>query len=130
MTIGADRLARARRELAAADHLVRGGFFAQAISRAYYAAFSAAEVALGELGETRSRHSAVIAAFGQRLVAPGTLDASVGRLLRSLFDRRAGADYDETDQPRADDAKAAIADARHVIEAIDQWLDDNHGSRQ
>ena len=122
MTDRADRLTRARRELAAADHLVGGGFFAQAVSRAYYAAFYAAEVALDELGETRSRHSAVVAAFGQLLVRPGTLDAGVGRLLRSLFERRTGADYDETDQPSAEDAQAAIADATRVVDAVDRWL--------
>jgi uncharacterized protein (UPF0332 family) len=42
VTAGADPLARARYELAAADHLASGGFAAQAISRAYYAAFYAA----------------------------------------------------------------------------------------
>jgi uncharacterized protein len=118
----ADRLARARRELAAARHLAAGGFPAQAISRAYYAAFYAAEVALGELGETRSRHSGVVAAFGQLLVRPGTLDATTGRLLRSLFERRARADYDEDDEPTDDDARTAIDDASVVVETIDRWL--------
>lgn len=117
-----DPLARARRELAAADHLATGDFAAQAISRAYYAAFYAAEAALAEIGETRSRHSGVVAAFGQRLVRPGTLDAASGRLLHSLLDRRAGADYDETDEPATADAHAAIADATHVVESVDRWL--------
>jgi uncharacterized protein (UPF0332 family) len=88
-----DRLARSRRELAASRHLATGGFPVQAISRAYYAAFYAAELALAELGETRSRHSGVVAAFGQLLVRAGTLDPAAGRLLRSLFERRARADY-------------------------------------
>ena len=121
MNDNTDRLARSRHELAAARHLAAGRFRAQAISRAYYAAFYAAEVALAELGETRSRHSGVVAALGQLLVRPGTLDPDAGRLLRSLFERRARADYDD-DEPDDDDAQAAIDDAAHVVETIDRWL--------
>jgi uncharacterized protein len=117
-----DPLARARRDLAAARHLATGDFAAQAISRAYYAAFYAAEAALAEIGETRSRHSGVVAAFGQLLVRPGTLDPLSGRLLRSLLDRRVRADDGATDQPTAADAQAAIADATQVVDTVDRWL--------
>src|SRR5436190_8466483 len=61
-------LSRSRRDLDAARHLASGGFFGQSVSRAYYAAFLAAEDALLALGEARSKHSGVIAAFGQRVV--------------------------------------------------------------
>jgi hypothetical protein len=47
-------LARCREELAAARLLAEKGFEAQAVSRAYYAAFFAAETALLAVGETRS----------------------------------------------------------------------------
>jgi uncharacterized protein (UPF0332 family) len=117
-----DPLARARRELAAARLLATEDFAAQAISRAYYAAFYAAEAALAEIGETRSRHSGVLAAFGQLLVRPGALDPASGRLLHSLLDRRAGADYGLTDEPTAADAQAAIADAAQVVDTVDRWL--------
>ena len=74
----ADVLGRARTEIAAARHLAEGGFAAQAISRAYYAAFYAAEQALSSLGELRSKHSGVIAAFcgaicrSSNTLGPGT----------------------------------------------------------
>jgi uncharacterized protein (UPF0332 family) len=47
-------IARSRRELDAAQLLADNGFSAQAVSRAYYAAFYAAEAALLSLGETRA----------------------------------------------------------------------------
>jgi len=62
------RLVRSRQELAAARLLASGGFPAQAISRAYFAAFFAAEEALVTLGETRSKHSGVVSAFGRLLI--------------------------------------------------------------
>lgn len=50
-----------------------------------------------------------------------------GRLLRSLFDRPAGADYDEADEPTADDAATAIRDAAFVVETVDRWLQGRAG---
>jgi uncharacterized protein (UPF0332 family) len=75
-------LERARQELAAAELLAGHGFNAQAVSRAYFAAFYAAETALLALGETRAKHSGVIAAFAQLLVRDRQLDEAAGRLLR------------------------------------------------
>lgn len=115
-------LRRAYEELAAARHLTAGGFAAQAISRAYYAAFYAAEAALQHLGETRSKHSGIIAAFGQLLVRTGEIDQEAGKLLRSLFDRRSGADYDWGDPPSPADAAQAIDDADRVVRSVENWL--------
>ena len=116
-------LHRAEEELAAARHLRSGGFAAQAISRAYYGAFFAAEVALARLGEARARHSGVIAAFGQLLIRAGDMDPDAGKLLRSLFDRRSAADHDWIDPPSDTEAERAIADAEHVVRAVADWLD-------
>src|SRR5438034_8210429 len=68
------RLTRSRQEIEAARLLADAGFAAQAVSRAYYAAFYAAEQALGSLGESRSKHSGVIAAFSKVAVREGLDD--------------------------------------------------------
>lgn len=115
-------MARAEREIGAAHLLAAGGFEAQAVSRAYYGAFYAAEAALLQLGETRSKHSGVVAAFVRLVVQPGGIEADAGRLLRSLFDRRAQADYSE-DQVPSEEALIAIRDAATVISSIAAWLE-------
>jgi uncharacterized protein (UPF0332 family) len=107
--------------LAAARLLAGKGFEAQAVSRAYFAAFFAAEAALLTLGETRSRHSGIISAFVHLLVRGGQLDEEVGRLIRSLFERRNEADYPPVDVP-AEEADAAIRDAERVVNAVEGWL--------
>lgn len=123
MTAGEDALlARSGTELDAAKLLAEAGFAAQAVSRAYDAAFYAAEAALLELGETRSRHSGVIAGFMQLVVAEGG-DPGAGELLRSLFDRRGQADYSAAPVPAAE-AGRAIVDAATVVDAVRQWLGD------
>jgi uncharacterized protein (UPF0332 family) len=114
-------LARSRRELEAARLLTEGSFAAQAISRAYYAAFYAAEEALATLGERRSRHSGVISTFVRLLVRERGLEEETGRLLRSLFERRNSADYDEA--PFAtEDAELAVRDAERFVDSVDSWM--------
>ncbi len=66
--------------------------------------------------------SGVVSAFGELLVKAGELTQKEGRLLRSLFDRRAGADDDIDDEPSAQDASTAITDAQAVVDAVAEWL--------
>jgi uncharacterized protein (UPF0332 family) len=58
-------LTKARRSLAAARRLAADGDLDFAVSRAYYAMFYTAQAFLLDRGLRFSRHSAVIAAFGQ-----------------------------------------------------------------
>lgn len=114
-------LGRCREELAAARLLAANGFQAQAISCAYFAAFYAAEAALLALGQTRSKHAGVISAFIRLLVRGGQLDEQIGRLLRSLFERRNQADSSPV-EVAADEAEAAVRDAERVVGAVETWL--------
>jgi len=114
-------LKRSWQELAAARLLAGRGFEAQAVSRAYFAAFFAAEAALLRLGETRSKHSGVVSAFTQLMVRGGQIDEEIGRLLRSLFERRNEADCSPIDVP-VEEANAALRDADRVVSAVETWL--------
>lgn len=114
-------LTRSRQEIEAARLLAEGGFGAQAVSRAYYAAFYAAEHALASLGQSRSKHSGVIAAFGKLVIRAGGLEEETGRILRSLFEQRNAADYGEA-LPSPEDAEHAIADAQRFVDAVESWL--------
>jgi uncharacterized protein len=115
------RVPRSREEIEAARLLAGGGFFAQASSRAYYAAFYAAEEALSRVGQSGSTHSGVISAFGRFVVRGGGLDAEYGRILRMLFEGRSRADYDAEPVP-PEEANARIADAERFVDAVEDWL--------
>lgn len=115
-------LARSRQELAAAQLLAGQGFTSQAVSRAYYAAFYAAERALVELGESRSKHAGVVAAFGKLIVKQEGLDASAGRALHSLFEMRLDADHDPEPVPD-EETRAALAAAQLCVDAVESWLE-------
>ena len=112
---------RSHVELAAARLLASGSFHAQAVSRAYFAAFFVAEEALLAQGETRSKHSGVVSAFGSKVVRDGGLEESTGRLLRSLFERRNQADYLPIEVP-AEEADLAIRDAERFVDSVQAWI--------
>ena len=115
-------LARSRTELDASRVLASAGLVDQAISRAYYGAFYAAEAALMSLGETRSKHSGVVAAIGRLVVREGGFEERLGGELRRLFELRNVADYSWLDTPgQASDEP--IAAAQRFVEGVERWID-------
>lgn len=118
-----ERLARATSDLGASRHLLDGGFLDQAASRAYYAAFYAAEAALLRLGETRSSHAGLIAAFGSLVVKKGGFEPRIAALFRELFDLRNDADYERLGSITRDHAQRAIGSAERFVNAVRAWLD-------
>ena len=103
--------------------LTSAGFADQAISRAYYGAFYAAEAALLALGETRSKHSGVVAAFGRLVVRERGFDVTLGGELRRLFELRNAADYSWLDAPRPE-GDDPIGAAQRFVEGVERWLED------
>ena len=93
-----------------------------AISRAYYAMFTATRALLATQGVTFSKHSAVIAEFGRIFAKPGLLDARFHRYLREAFRRRGDADYDETWAASDEEAEEVIAWAREFLDAASAYL--------
>jgi len=81
-------LEEARESIAASSLLLAGGFPGYAASRAYYAMFYIAEAFLEELGMSFSKHSAVIAAFGQHFAQTGRVPVEFHRFLLEAFDLR------------------------------------------
>ena len=72
-------LDRARKDLEAAESNLERGFYAVSVTRAYYAMFYAASALLASKEITRSKHSAVLAAFGEQFAKPGLTEADFPR---------------------------------------------------
>ncbi|MGX5776611.1 HEPN domain-containing protein [Methylorubrum zatmanii] len=91
-------LGKAERALKAARLLLSANDTEGACNRAYYAMFDAARAALLAVGHpldgsASKTHRGLIAAFGQRLVQTGRVDAAYGRAFNRLQDIRIQADY-------------------------------------
>ncbi len=114
---------RSREELEAARLLASGGFYVQAVSRAYYAAFYAAEEALLALGETRSKHSGVIALFGQHLAKTREVDPELHTTLQRAFKEREKADYDVFAKYSSEYVKRYLKEAETFLRAIRAFIE-------
>jgi len=87
-------LKKARDSLRAARLLLGEDLYDFAVSRSYYAMFYVAEALLLGEGLTFSKHSSVIAAFGQRFAKPGRVPPEFHRYLIEGHDSRNTGDYD------------------------------------
>jgi hypothetical protein len=116
-------IARARRELAAAELLAGKGFAGQAVTAAARAALGSAQGALAALDESRDQQSDVVSAYVRRVVRERAMDPATGRLLRSLLNRAALAERSWAAVP-IEEARAALADAAVVLAEVEEWLDD------
>lgn len=85
---------RAAESLGAAQSCRRDGFYADCVSRAYYAILHAAKAALQILGIAAESHAAVKRLFGFHLVQTGLIEAEWGSVAGESLDLRLTADYD------------------------------------
>lgn len=108
--------------LRAAVHLLNGGFFNDAVSRSYYAAFHYARALLLTKGLEPKTHRGVIQMVGLHFVREGVLseqaaaDLSHLETFRELSDYNMAANFDETQ------AKEEIERARRFMDACVELL--------
>jgi uncharacterized protein len=121
-------LGRGREELRAAEALLEAGFPAQAVGRAYLAAFHAASAALSAAGERPATSAGVISAFGRHVVGDNGVDHETGRILRRLYEDRNEIDYGLVEAP-AGEARNAVEDAERLLEAAAAWIGRQRSAR-
>jgi len=122
-TAVSEELERGRREIGAARALIDAGFPEKAVSSSYYAVFHAAVAALLVLGEARSKHSGVLAAFGRRVIKEGGFDLELGNVRRHLFERRNQVAYGLAESSQ-EEALAAVSDAERFVTEVERWIED------
>lgn len=113
---------RARKKLDAARHLLQGGFGADAVSPAYYAAFHMAEAALAIEGDEPRSHEGLKSLFGLRFVKTGRLPVELASILRELKDERQNGDYSIFPAITEEEAQRAVESAQRFVGAIEEFL--------
>jgi len=93
-----------------------------AVSRAYYSMFYVAEVFLLEDGLAFSKHSAVIAAFGQRFAKTGRVPKEFHRYLIEGEDSRNVSDYDIRPDITPERAAEQIARAESFVALAERLI--------
>ena len=100
---------------------LRHGFYADAISRAYYATLHGAKSALALYGVSPNTHRGVSGMFALHLIKPGLVEREWRSVIGRLARLRQAADYDsetafsETDAARAYAQAAAFINRIHTL---------------
>jgi uncharacterized protein (UPF0332 family) len=118
----ADLLRKSRQSLDAAKLMEQQHYNDFAASRAYYAMFYVAEALLLEYGLSFSKHSAVIAAFGERFAKTRLLSPEFHRYLIEGQSSRNVADNGLGPELSQADAALQIARAEEFLDASVQHL--------
>ncbi|MBI1800594.1 MAG: HEPN domain-containing protein, partial [Chloroflexi bacterium] len=112
----------ARNALAATEHLLNGGFYADSISKAYYVYLYVARAALVAQGITPQSHSGTNKMFGLYLVKPGMVPEKFGHLFGKMEQDRVEADYKHEYVFTREDAERAIERARELLAIIEDLV--------
>lgn len=115
-------LQEARDSISAARVLLDAGYPGYAASRAYYAMFYVAEALLEGEGLAFSKHSAVIAAFGQQFALTGRVPVEFHRFLIEAAELRHAGDYGPRASVAADQAEEQIARAERFIQLAEDLI--------
>jgi uncharacterized protein (UPF0332 family) len=115
-------LQKSQKSLAAASLLAKDGFNEAAISRAYYAVFYLAQAALATKDISRSKHSGVIAAFGEHLTKKRLLPETLHKTFVSLYESRVTSDYSVEAAPSSGETKEILEAARQFTESVETYL--------
>jgi uncharacterized protein (UPF0332 family) len=118
----ADLLRKSKQSLDAAKLMEQQSYHDFAASRAYYAMFYVAEAMLLQYGLSFSKHSAVIAAFGERFAKTRVVSPAFHRYLIEGQDSRNVADYSLGPGLTQNDAALQIARAEEFLELAVQHL--------
>lgn len=113
---------RAAEALGAAQSCRRDGFYADAVSRAYYAILHAARAALQLQGIAAESHAAVKRLFGLHLVQTSLIEADWGSVAGESLDLRLTADYDVETQFADIDAREECDRARAFLTRVRELL--------
>lgn len=119
-------LDKATGKLASAQLCFDAGFFDDASSRAYYAAFHAITAALDVRGKNTSSHGQTMGAFNREFVKNGPLEPQAFRRLQRLFANRQAGDYDASVSIESAQAAEDIDDARWLVEQCTLLVTDSH----
>ncbi len=115
-------LEKAREHLRAAEVSIRHRLYRDAISRAYYAVYSASYSLLYLMGKSPKTHSDLRSSFGL-LVKEGVVESEYGKILSRLYEMRETSDYDPFSFYGEEEASQAISDAKMFLDRMEELLE-------
>ncbi|MBI1869977.1 MAG: HEPN domain-containing protein [Chlamydiae bacterium] len=116
---------KAQEKLEAAKTLFKTCAYDDAVSRAYYATYHAAQAILLTEGLIAETHQGLINLFGLHFVKTGKFEKKYGRFLSSLKDERENGDYSVYSSIDEMIASNAIKEAEDFVEEMKRFIKKN-----
>lgn len=113
---------KAEKKLKVAEKLFKSGDYEDAVSRAYYAVFHAAQALLLTEGEKAESHKGVVTLFSLFFVKTGKFTRNTGKYLANLKDDRESGDYEVFSYIDRETAETAISEAQKFIKEGKAYL--------
>jgi uncharacterized protein (UPF0332 family) len=115
-------LDKAHGKVRVARELLLKGEWDDAVSRAYYGAFHAAQAALLTEGQRGETHKGLLTLFGLLLVKTGKFDKKWGKFLANLKDDREAGDYDALSYIDEETARRAVQEAEQFVTHVHEYV--------
>ena len=115
-------LDQAEEEFNAASHLFKGGYYREAVSRAYYSMFHATQAILIIKEIYPKSHKGIIQKFGEEFVKSGVLETKMGHLLSQAESMRLKADYDVGVKITKDECEEILDNCEFFISKIKETI--------
>ena len=116
------QMKKARQKLDVASKLIESGDYDDAVSRAYYAAFHAAQAMLASQGVEADTHAGVRTLFHLHFIKSKRLDPKFGRYLKNLKDDREEGDYDIVSTVDSEIARNGLREAKEFVDEAERFL--------
>lgn len=113
---------KAEKKLEVAKKLLKSSDYEDAVSRAYYAVYHAAQALLLSEGEHAETHKGVITLFGLLFVKTGKFSKNLGKYLANLKDDRESGDYEVFSFIDEETAETAISEAKEFLKETKRYL--------
>ncbi len=115
-------LIKAQRRIDSAQDLLKMGHFNEAISRAYYAFFDAAQAALLSKKLFAKTHRGVEILFSKHFIDSGEFPKEIGRWLGRAREAREEVDYNLWKEYSKEQAEAAIKAAKKFVQEVQKRI--------
>jgi len=113
---------KADKKLKAARRLLETEDYEDAVSRAYYAVYHAAQSLLLSEGEKAETHKGIVTLFGLLFVKTGKFKKNLGKYLANLKDDRESSDYEVFSYIDKETAETAVMEAEEFIRESKRYL--------
>ena len=114
---------KAEKKLEVAEKLFKSGDYEDAVSRAYYAVFHAAQALLLTEGERAETHKGVVTLFGLIFVKTGKFGKNYGKYLANLKDDRESGDYEIFSYVDKETAETALNESKEFLHETKRYLE-------